>query len=69
MASGLASTSLQVGGAVGLALLVALAGGVGQSPPGDALLSGIRVAVFAIAAGIGCGVLLTSALRRAAAAG
>ncbi|WP_405818654.1 MFS transporter [Streptomyces sp. NBC_01390] len=68
VASGLASTSLQVGGAVGLALLVALAGGVGQGPPGDALVSGIRVAVFAIAAGIGCGVLLTSALRRTAVA-
>jgi len=63
VASGMASTSLQVGGAVGLALLVALAGGVGQGSPGD--LSGIRVAVFTVAACMGCGVLLTSSLRRA----
>lgn len=69
VASGLASTSLQVGGAVGLALLVALAGGAGQGPPGEALLSEIRIAVFAIAAGIGGGVLLTLALRRTAPAG
>ncbi|MFF3851254.1 MFS transporter [Streptomyces sp. NPDC002328] len=69
VASGLASTSLQVGGAVGLALLVAFAGGVGQGPPGDALLSGIRAAVFAVAAGIGGGVLLTASLRRATATG
>ncbi|XUL85682.1 MFS transporter [Streptomyces galilaeus] len=69
VASGLASTSLQVGGAVGLALLVALAGGAGQGPSGEALLSGIRIAVFAIAAGIGGGVLLTLALRRTAPAG
>ncbi|WP_406464366.1 MFS transporter [Streptomyces sp. NBC_01622] len=69
VASGLASTSLQVGGAVGLALLVALAGGAGQGPSGEALLSGIRIAVFAIAAGIGGGVLLTFTLRRTAPAG
>ncbi|WP_221349530.1 MFS transporter [Streptomyces beigongshangae] len=67
VASGMASTSLQVGGAVGLALLVALAGGVGQGPSDGALLSGIRAAVFTAAAGIGCGALLTSGLRRAAA--
>ncbi|WP_328491593.1 MFS transporter [Streptomyces sp. NBC_00414] len=64
VASGMASTSLQVGGAVGLALLVALAGAVVQGPSGE--LAGIRVAVFAIAAGMGCGVLLTSNLRGAA---
>ncbi|MFJ5840560.1 MFS transporter [Streptomyces shenzhenensis] len=67
VASGMASTTLQVGGAVGLALLVALSGGVGQGPPDDALLTGIRAAVFAIAAGLGCGVLLTLALRSRAA--
>ncbi|MGW3952450.1 MFS transporter [Streptomyces sp. NPDC004752] len=66
VASGMASTTLQVGGAVGLALLVALSGGVGQGPPDDAALTGIRAAVFAIAAGLGCGVLLTLALRRTA---
>ncbi|WP_181807650.1 MFS transporter [Streptomyces shenzhenensis] len=63
VASGMASTSLQVGGAVGLALLVALAGGSGQDPPDDALLTGIRAAVFAVAAGLGCGGLLVLALR------
>ncbi|MFI9831066.1 MFS transporter [Streptomyces sp. NPDC051913] len=64
VASGMASTSLQVGGAVGLALLVALSSGAGQGPPGDALLTGIRSAVFTIAAGLGLGVLLTLILRR-----
>ncbi|MFD0251152.1 MFS transporter [Streptomyces sp. NPDC127113] len=64
VASGLASTTLQVGGAVGLALLVALAGGSGQETPGDALLTGIRTAVFAVAAGLGCGALLVAAVRR-----
>ncbi|MFI6339634.1 MFS transporter [Streptomyces sp. NPDC050535] len=68
VASGMASTTLQVGGAVGLALLVALAGGTGQGPPDEALLTGIRTAVFAIAAGLGCGVLLTLALSRTATA-
>lgn len=68
VASGMASTTLQVGGAVGLALLVALSGGVGQGPPDDALLTGIRTAVFAVAAGLGCGVPLTLALRGAATA-
>lgn len=65
VASGMASTSLQVGGAVGLALLVALSSGVGQGPPEDALLTGIRAAVFAIAVGLGLGVLLTLILRKA----
>ncbi|WP_369031389.1 MFS transporter [Streptomyces adonidis] len=55
IASGLTSTTLQVGGAVGLALLVAVAGGVGQSASGALLLDGIRTAVFATAVGIGCG--------------
>ncbi|MGW1892236.1 MFS transporter [Streptomyces sp. NPDC002004] len=66
VASGMASTTLQVGGAVGLALLVALSGGVGHGPAGDALLTGIRAAVFAVAAGLGFGVPLTLALRRTA---
>ncbi|WP_308404212.1 MFS transporter [Streptomyces sp. ATCC 21386] len=64
VASGMASTSLQVGGAVGLALLVALSGSAGQGPPDEALLTGIRVAVFAVAAVLWCGVALTLALRR-----
>ncbi|GAB7110778.1 MFS transporter [Streptomyces phaeofaciens JCM 4814] len=68
VASGMASTTLQVGGAVGLALLVALSGGVGEGPPDDALLTGIRVAVFAVAAGLGCGVPLGLTLRRTATA-
>ncbi|MFG2142716.1 MFS transporter [Streptomyces sp. NPDC048696] len=57
VASGLASTTLQVGGAVGLAVLVAAAGGVGQNTSGPGLLDGIRTAVFAIAGAIGCGAL------------
>ncbi|SOE07320.1 MFS transporter [Streptomyces sp. Ag109_G2-15] len=64
VASGLASTSLQVGGAVGLAVLVALAGAVGPHPADGTALDGIRAAVFAIAAGIACGVPLTLAVRR-----
>ncbi|MFS8198117.1 MFS transporter [Streptomyces sp. CWNU-52B] len=65
VASGLASTTLQVGGAVGLAVLVAVAGGVGQNTSGPGLLDGIRTAVFVIAGGIGCGALVLLALRRA----
>lgn len=68
VASGMASTTLQVGGAVGLALLVALSSGVGHGPTDDALLTGIRAAVFAIAVGLGCGVLLTLIPRKAATA-
>lgn len=64
VASGLASTSLQVGGAVGLAVLVAWAGAVGPHPADGTALDGIRAAVFAIAAGIACGVPLTLAVRR-----
>ncbi|WP_416966901.1 MFS transporter [Streptomyces sp. 4F14] len=66
VASGMASTTLQAGGAVGLALLVALSGSVGQGPPDEALLTGIRTAVFAVAAVLCCGVPLTLALRKAA---
>ncbi|WP_346779716.1 MFS transporter [Streptomyces sp. S3(2020)] len=68
VASGMASTTLQVGGAVGLALLVALSGSVGTGPPDEALLSGIRGAVFAVAAVLCCGVPLTLVLRRTATA-
>ncbi|MEV7866701.1 MFS transporter [Streptomyces sp. NPDC088124] len=68
IASGMASTTLQVGGAVGLAVLIAVSrlGSPGLS--GEGLLDGIRTALFAIAAGICCGVLLTLGLRRPAAA-
>ncbi|MDT6983479.1 MFS transporter [Streptomyces lusitanus] len=64
VASGMASTTLQVGGAVGLALLVALSSGAGQGPAGEDLLTGIRGAVFAVAAVLCCGVPLVLALRR-----
>ncbi|MEU5700781.1 MFS transporter [Streptomyces aurantiacus] len=66
VASGMASTALQVGGAVGLAVLVAVAGGVGQHASGPGLLDGIRTAVFSIAGGIGCGVLALLILHRRA---
>lgn len=65
IASGMASTTLQVGGAVGLAVLVALAGGIGQNGSGPELLDGIRAAVFTIAAGIGCGALALLVRRKA----
>ncbi|MET9058979.1 MFS transporter [Streptomyces antibioticus] len=67
VASGMASTSLQVGGAVGLALLVALSSGAGaHGPPDEAQLAGIRAAVFAVAAGLACAAPLTLTLRRTA---
>ncbi|MEN3584420.1 MFS transporter [Streptomyces sp. ZYX-F-203] len=66
VASGMASTTLQVGAAVGLALLVALAGGFDHGPPDSARLDGIRAAVFAAAAVLCGGVLLALAPRRAA---
>ncbi|WP_435281192.1 MFS transporter [Streptomyces koelreuteriae] len=65
IASGLASTTLQVGGAVGLAVLVAVAGGVGQNGSGPGLLDGIRTAVLVIVGGIGCGALALLLLPRA----
>ncbi|MER6957937.1 MFS transporter [Streptomyces sp. NPDC000618] len=66
VASGLASTTLQVGGAVGLAALVAVAGGVGQSASGPGLLEGIRTAVFVTAAALALGALALPALGRGA---
>ncbi|MFI9243769.1 MFS transporter [Streptomyces sp. NPDC053086] len=65
VASGLASASLQVGGAVGLAVLVALAGAAGPQVADGTPLAGIRAAVFATAAGIACIVPLTLTRRRA----
>ncbi|MFY4722874.1 MFS transporter [Streptomyces sp. LaBMicrA B280] len=63
VASGMASTTLQVGGAIGLALLVALSSGAGPGPPDENQLTGIRVAVFVVAAALCCGAPLTLALR------
>ncbi|MFG5718561.1 MFS transporter [Streptomyces murinus] len=63
VASGMASTTLQVGGAIGLALLVALSSGAGQGPPDESRLTGIRIVVFAVAAALCCGAPLTLALR------
>ncbi|MFJ4578422.1 MFS transporter [Streptomyces echinatus] len=67
IASGLASTTLQAGGAVGLAVLVALSGGAGQNATGAGLLDGLRTALFATAGALGCGALLPLALRRSTA--
>ncbi|MFH0515657.1 MFS transporter [Streptomyces sp. M41] len=64
VASGVASTTLQVGGAVGLAVLVAVAGGIGQQSDADALLDGIRTAVLVMSAALACGALATLAVRR-----
>lgn len=69
VASGLASTTLQVGGAVGLAVLVAVAdtGGHGALTGGAlrlALLGDIRTAVYVIAAGICLGTVVLLAFRR-----
>ncbi|WP_329310817.1 MFS transporter [Streptomyces sp. NBC_01262] len=64
VASGMASTALQVGGAVGLALLVGAADSGGGSLAGAGLLDGLRTAVFVIAAGICCGALVSLALRK-----
>ncbi|WFB10843.1 MFS transporter [Streptomyces sp. LX-29] len=68
VASGLASTTLQVGGAVGLAILVAVANSGLSGHAGEALrhaqLDGIRTAVYVIAAGICLGVLMVLALRK-----
>ncbi|MEV3987006.1 MFS transporter [Nonomuraea sp. NPDC049758] len=68
IASGMASTALQVGAALGLAVLVA-AGGVGEAT-GPALASGMRTAVLVAAAGmlLGTVVALTFARHRATAA-
>ncbi|MEV0390767.1 MFS transporter [Nonomuraea sp. NPDC050643] len=66
VASGLSSTALQVGSALGLAVLVA-AGGLGEAS-GTALATGLRTAVFLAAAGmlLGTAIALTFARRRVA---
>ncbi|MEU8133099.1 MFS transporter [Streptodolium elevatio] len=70
IASGVASTSQQVGGAVGLALLVAVANSGLDSLGGEALRSattdGLRTAVFIAAAGIGATALVALGLRKPA---
>lgn len=65
IASGIASTSLQIGGAVGLALLVAAASGIGQQSSAPALLDGIRTALLAMSGALALGALVALATRRA----
>ncbi|MGW0333696.1 MFS transporter [Streptomyces sp. NPDC003011] len=65
IASGMASTTLQVGGAVGLAVLVAVARTGGHNLSGAALLDGVRDAMYVIAAGICTGAVAILALRKA----
>ncbi|MFJ4682715.1 MFS transporter [Streptomyces sp. NPDC091377] len=66
IASGLASTTLQVGSAVGLAVLVAVAGTAGHGQASADLLAGIRAAVLVIAAGVCLGAVALLLLRRRA---
>ncbi|WP_052849784.1 MFS transporter [Streptomyces avicenniae] len=67
IASGVASTSQQVGGAVGLALLVAVANagldGLGGEALRSATTEGLRTAVFVAAAGIAVTALVALGLR------
>ncbi|MDT0485642.1 MULTISPECIES: MFS transporter [Streptomyces] len=64
VASGLASTTLQVGSAVGLAALVAVAGTGSHGLTASGLLDGIRAAVYVITAGICLGAVALLPLRR-----
>lgn len=70
IASGVASTSQQIGGAVGLALLVAVANSGLDGLSGEALRTattdGLRQAVFIAAAGIGVTALVALGLRKPA---
>ncbi|MFJ8768777.1 MFS transporter [Streptomyces clavifer] len=65
IASGIASTSLQVGGAVGLALLVAVASGIGQQSSAPALLDGIRTALLVMSGALALGALTALTTRKA----
>ncbi|MEV8335056.1 MFS transporter [Streptomyces niveus] len=69
---GIATTGQQIGGAVGLAVLIALTSAVngtgGDSDP-DQLVPGIRAATWAIAAGIGLTTLAALTLRSTTTAG
>ncbi|MGV9315105.1 MFS transporter [Streptomyces sp. NPDC003691] len=66
IASGLASTTLQVGGAVGLAVLVAVGGTGSPGLTSAELLDGIRAAAYVIAAGVCLGAVALLPLRRQA---
>ncbi|MCP9986445.1 MFS transporter [Streptomyces sudanensis] len=66
IASGMASTTLQVGGAVGLAVLVAVAGTGSRGPAAADLLDAVRAALHLVTAGLVLGVLaLLAPWRRA----
>lgn len=68
VASGMASTTQQVGGAVGLALLVAVSSAGLDGRTGEVLRTatadGLRTAVFVAAAGVALGALVALGLRR-----
>jgi EmrB/QacA subfamily drug resistance transporter len=68
VASGMASTTQQIGGAVGLAILIAVANSGTEGRTGDALRTamadGTRTAVYIAAAGIVLGALVALALPR-----
>ncbi|GGK51786.1 MFS transporter [Streptomyces flaveus] len=64
IASGMASTTLQVGGAVGLAVLVAVANTGDHDLSGSELLDAVRDAMYVIAAGICLGAVAILTLRR-----
>ncbi|WP_020551114.1 MFS transporter [Embleya scabrispora] len=69
IASGMASTGRQIGGAMGLAVLVAIANSGTDGRTGEALRAaiahGLRTAVFAAAVGAGVAVLVALNFRRA----
>jgi EmrB/QacA subfamily drug resistance transporter len=68
VASGMASTTLNIGNAIGLAILVAIANAWIGGRTGDALraaiLDGTRTAIFLAAAGVGLGILVALTLPR-----
>ncbi|MEU3215571.1 MFS transporter [Streptomyces sp. NPDC006971] len=64
IASGIASTFLQVGGAVGLALLVAAASCIGQESSVPALVDGIRTALLLTSGSLALGSLAALVIRR-----
>jgi len=71
VASAMASTSFQVGGAVGMAVLVALANGLVAVIDGGTTIAtadGMRLSIFAAAAGIALGGLVALGLERSSSA-
>jgi hypothetical protein len=68
VASGMASTTLNIGNAIGLAVLIAVANSSIQGKTGDSLIeaiaSGERLAIYLAAAGIFIGALITLLLPR-----